>query len=238
MSVRESNGTSAHGLWGEAECSTLVDVLLANEKLSPERIPYRFLGHDLEETASLSYRQLFDGAQAVAHSLRHLEAQSRVILLFPTGSDFIIALYGVFLAGHVAVPVFPPNVNLTRDLERISRVCNDCDAAAVLTSATISLIIKSLGWLPGTPKAYSQVISVDAIIRDGIQERIVPSIDASSIALLQYSSGSTGHPKGVILSHGNLMSHMKIIYEGLVKASVKQSRILPRITKCSDILTC
>lgn len=203
--------------------ATVVDVLLRVHARSPEAVPYRFLDDELRETAHCSYRDVVLRACAVGASLRArgVREGDRVLLLFPTCPEFVFALYGCFLARFVAVPVFPPVKSLAGDLQRIRRVAHDCDARAVLTLGSLARVVGAVGYVPGmSAPALRTVVAVDqlpsAVREDADSTRPL----GSDVAMLQYSSGSTGDPKGVVISHASLLHHLRsVIFPVLVSAS-------------------
>jgi acyl-CoA synthetase (AMP-forming)/AMP-acid ligase II/acyl carrier protein len=132
----------------------------------------------------------------------------RVLLLYPSGLAYIAAFLGCLYAGAVAVPAYPPRPN--RSLERIQAIIQDAQAKVALTDSTSmeklerrfaeSPALKSLYWL-----------STDGIQLDLAQQWQPPAIGPESLALLQYTSGSTALPKGVMISHDNLLHNSELI---------------------------
>ena len=167
---------------------------------------YVFLGERGEEVASLSYGQLHHQALAVAAELAdRCRLGDRALLLFPHCLDFVAAYFGCLYAQVVAVPVSPPRGTRVADATRA--VVADCEPAAVLTVAALRETIHA---------ALAQVcggapwIAVDRLppAPPGLAPRPCPP---DSLAFLQYTSGSTSDPKGVMVTHSNLVANQEMI---------------------------
>ena len=174
-----------------------------------DEIAYRFLVDGEDEEIQRTHAQLDSRARGIANELieRGMHGR-RALLLFPPGIDFVEALFGCFYAGVTAVPAFPPRRN--RNMDRIESIASDCDAAIALTTQdvqqrTAEVIsdrspLRSLDWL-----AADTVGSLEAGQFD------IPKVDKETLAVLQYTSGSTGAPKGVMLTHGNMLHNCSLI---------------------------
>ncbi len=185
---------------------TLAEVLAWHVERHPERPHVRFYA-DQGEGEVLSYRRLQDAAMAVAGGLQALgvEPGERVAIMLPTGPDYLAAFYGVVLAGAVPVPIYPPmRLALLEDhLRRQLSILSTCAATALITFAEALPFARLLKLqLP----ALKQLVSV-AELTDG--EFTPPAVNPGDTAFLQYTSGSTGNPKGVILSHANLLANIR-----------------------------
>jgi acyl-CoA synthetase (AMP-forming)/AMP-acid ligase II len=184
-----------------------VDVFLQHAAQRADRTAYRFLRDDGHED-SLTFGQLAQRVRAIAADLQAVtSAGDRAILLFPPGLDFVEAILACFLARVVAVPVSP--LRNVRDLPRLIGILQDAGARLVLTtSATQKALAHTLG---AAPAGDLTLLCTDKVAtsRAGAFDGQLP--DASSLAFLQYTSGSTGNPKGVMVTHANLIHNETVI---------------------------
>lgn len=191
---------------------TLVDLLQEVSLGNSPDIGYTFLIDGESETVTLSYRQLDIQARAIAVYLQSIcQPGDRALLLYQPSLEYITAFFGCLYAGVVAVPAYPPRPN--RSLARLQSIINDAQAQVVLTSKTV--------W-PTLTKQVSQTPELQQIkwiATDSINENLAdqwqrPAIDGESLAFLQYTSGSTAAPKGVMITHGNLLHNSQLIHQG------------------------
>lgn len=181
------------------------DVLTEHAVRIPDRTAYVFLNEDGEETVSISYGELHARALAVAAELsRRCAPGDRALLAFPQTLDFIIAFFGCLYAQVVAVPVNPPRRSRVQDATR--GIAEDCEPAAVLTSAAMLGKLRSALDFRSGPSHW---LAVDEQV-DGTGFE-PPACSAETLAFLQYTSGSTAAPKGVMVSHGNLTANEEMI---------------------------
>jgi len=187
---------------------TLVDVLLQHAIDRPDATAYVFLRDDGSEEA-LTFAQLTRRAQAIGAQLQELTCVGeRAILLYQPGLDFIEGILACFFARLVAVPVSP--LRNARELPRLVGIMQDCGARLVLSnSATRSVAGRTLGTapLPGGPTW----LCTDTVPTSRADAFDLQLTDASSLAFLQYTSGSTGNPKGVMVTHANLIHNEMVI---------------------------
>jgi 8-amino-7-oxononanoate synthase/acyl carrier protein len=193
----------------DAPANHLVDRLQHWANLRPNFDAFYFTDGETDDDLSMTYAQLDHAARAVAVELRK-DAQpgDRVILMYPPGLDFVIGYFGCLYAGCVAVPAFPPKRN--RKGMRIQNIAQDCGARIGLsTAATNAQMLKDEGTESETRQL--KLISTDQIDKTlAIQFRPV-EIAPDDLAMLQYTSGSTGQPKGVMLTHDNLIRNCEMI---------------------------
>ena len=172
---------------------------------------FRFLpAGDESDALSWSFKELDNRAQAAAALIRSREQSDRPVLLcIPPGLDFIGALFGCFYAGVPAVPVAPPGLaRLARTLPRIRRITADADAGLALST---SKIIKTLHSRPEREEFFPDIswAAVDTVVQSPGENRDAPSPRGDAVALIQYTSGSTGDPKGVAVTHANLSANLE-----------------------------
>ncbi|GAB4282675.1 MAG: fatty acyl-AMP ligase [Oscillatoriaceae cyanobacterium] len=192
------------------KATTIIDILRYRSGATPEAIAYNFLVDGETETVSFTYQQLEAAATGIAQTLSTVcQPGDRVLLLYPPGLDYIAAFFGCLMAGMVAVPAYPPRPN--RSLSRILVMAADCDAKVALTNQTVLAGVRRQ--LAATPELeHLQWLATDGLTgATGIWQP--PEIDGETLAFLQYTSGSTGAPKGVKIVHSNLMHNLEVIYK-------------------------
>lgn len=189
----------------------IVEVLGLRASLQPDDVAYSFLGEDDQLGASLTYGQLLEDASRVAtRVLMHASPGERAVLLFASSLEFIQAFLGCQIAGVIPVPVMPPRQVTAAEAGRVISIVGDADAAVVITTTKILAVAQ--GFLGAHP-ALSAVSWITADELDGLA--LTPTCsaeDAGPLALLQYTSGSTSRPRGVMVGHDNLMHNLGDIY--------------------------
>jgi acyl-CoA synthetase (AMP-forming)/AMP-acid ligase II/aryl carrier-like protein len=185
---------------------TLGDMLRQRSAAEPEKVGFVFLASGEEESSSLTWRQLDAAARAVAQRLRETcPAGERALLLYPAGLDFISAFLGCLYAGVVAIPApAPRSARHERALPRLRTIVDDARPAVVLSSAAIGAVVEEV---IGEVAAGLPCVHTDQL---GAGESFwtPPEASANELAFLQYTSGSTSAPKGVMVSHANLMHNL------------------------------
>ncbi len=164
-----------------------------------------------KEVSRLSYQELDAHARRIASSLQQQGAAGeRVLVLCPPGLDFVAGLFGCLYAGAIAVPVHPP----ARDhlVPRVASIIADAQPRFALSNVEMRGRIQATvdGLVKGRPLSWS----VTDTGGDGALW-VPPDIDAATVAMVQYTSGSTAAPKGVVLSHGNLVHNLETIHQVL-----------------------
>ncbi|HJT57575.1 MAG TPA: AMP-binding protein [Ktedonobacteraceae bacterium] len=184
---------------------TLLEISQWRASQQAEEQIYTFLAND-RESISLTYAELDRRARAVAAKLQSLQADDeRVLLLYPPGMEYIVAFFGCLYAGAVAVPAYPPHMN--RSISRLLAIIEDAQPKVILTDTRTIADIR---------QRFSATIDRDAMqwiaiesLEEGIEDMWQsPCVTENSLAFLQYSSGSTGAPKGVMLSHKNILHNV------------------------------
>ena len=193
---------------------TLVDLLHERARASGEKPAFIYLGADSanvdgEQHAPLTYGQLHQRAKAIAAELQSLiEPGERAVLLFPPGLDFIAAFFGCLYAGVIAVPAAIPSRNrLTTLVESIFQASKP--AVVLSTTAHIELAARTYAASSGLSKC--RWIAVDQICDTRQEAWRDPQVSGRQIAFLQYTSGSTSEPKGVMLSHHQLLYNASLV---------------------------
>ncbi|MFJ3307064.1 fatty acyl-AMP ligase [Streptomyces sp. NPDC086549] len=196
---------------------SLVDLVTTHASTRPDRTAYRYLvtGDDEGETEELTYERLATRSRAVAAWLQERGlAGSRAMLLYPPGLEFICGYLGCLSAGVAAVPGVPPQGRAQnhRALTRMKRLVADADAKVILGGreviAALDAMAEHLPELDGIARVATEDIpdELAAAWRE-------PELTADSVAFLQYTSGSTSAPRGVVVTHGNLLDNERVITE-------------------------
>ncbi|OYQ63610.1 AMP-dependent synthetase [Pseudanabaena sp. SR411] len=189
--------------------SDLVNCLQLRSQNQSNQNVFTFLVDGELDAVHLSYGELDLQARAIATKLQTLVLSgSRVLLCYPSGLEFISAFFGCLYAGAIAVPVAPPKRGQMQS--RLQAIVNDAQPTVVLTTSALLDNLKQ-AWqsLPELPSV--QWIASDRLSDDLAAQWQHPEIKLDSIAFLQYTSGSTGHPKGVMVSHRNLLHNSAYI---------------------------
>ncbi|MBZ4419894.1 non-ribosomal peptide synthetase [Myxococcus sp. RHSTA-1-4] len=195
------------------EDATFVEVCRARaEAQGGERI-FTFLDEEGEST--VTYAELDAGARAVAALLqRHLAPGERALLLYPPGREYVLGFLGCLYAGVVAVPAYPPDpMRLGRTLPRLQSLVADCGARVALTTSGIAEMVEPLTADAPDLRAL-RWLATDAVPASEAEAWRAPGLRGDAVAFLQYTSGSTGTPRGVVLRHRHLLHNSALIARG------------------------
>ena len=175
----------------------------------PDRPIYRFLRDD-GGTQALTFGELLRRVAGLAAVFQGHAAQGeRAILLYPPGLEFIEAFLACLAAGLVAVPAYPPRRN--RNGDRLRAILDDARPRLILTTARTVPLLEGDEAIAAGGALCLATDGIDARPSDSWQ---FPPIRSETIAFLQYTSGSTGTPRGVIVTHGNLSANERAIEAG------------------------
>jgi acyl-CoA synthetase (AMP-forming)/AMP-acid ligase II len=193
------------------QVTTLVDLLRWRAARHPDKTAAGFLNDESTESV-LTYRELDHQARTIASFLMELEAQGeRTLLVFPPGLEFITAFFGCLYAGVIAVPTYPPHpARLNRTLPRMQAIAHDSQPTIALTTSSIlSKIDELFAHSPDLEKM--RWFASDEFPPDLAEDWNPPLLSSEDLAFLQYTSGSTASPKGVMISHGNILHNSTLI---------------------------
>lgn len=191
--------------------SNLVELLQRWAVSRIEQVAFHWTdGEDLEH--HITYGEFDRRAKAIAAHLQQLGMEGqRVLLLYPPGLEFVTAFFGCLYAGATAVPAYPPRRN--RNMVRIQAISDDAEARCALTLS--DTIERTEGLLDETPNLQPLAwVSTDKLSDDLARQWKPVQISGEQLAMVQYTSGSTGAPKGVMLSHACLVNNCKLIMAG------------------------
>ena len=197
-------------LKNKIQANTLFEVLKQRASLQPEKVVYTFLADGETEEIKLTYSQLEQKARTIATYIQSLcPPQARVLLLYPPGLDFIEAFFGCLYAGAIAIPAYPPRPN--RSIDRIQSIIKSAEPTlALTTNSIISNLQKKADRTPEL-KTLRWLATDDLDLRYAQKWRQI-AVNEDNLAFLQYTSGSTAEPKGVKISHRNLIHNLRAIY--------------------------
>ena len=188
--------------------ATLIEALDWHVRQHPERLHIHLYG-EADVAEDISYATLAERSSAVGAQLaaQGLEPGQTVAIMLPTSADYFFSFFGILMAGGIPVPIYPP-VRLSQLEDHMQR------HAAILANAQVSMLITVPEAKPVALLLHAQVSSLHKVLtpadfaltrKFALRPRVVPD----DIAFLQYTSGSTGNPKGVMLTHANLLANIR-----------------------------
>jgi amino acid adenylation domain-containing protein len=188
---------------------TLVELLRWRAERQPNRVAYRFLDDGETAPSELTYQQLDHRARMIAAYLQSLaHGGERVLALYPPGLEYIAAFFGCLYAGVVAVPAYPPRHN--RRALRLRTLALDAQAGVALTTAKNQEAVESV-FGGAHDVSIHHVIDTTKLPEALASEWREPELNEETLAFLQYTSGSTGDPHGVVLTHANLLCNSEVL---------------------------
>ncbi len=198
-----------------SDARTLIEVLEWHAARHPDRLHLTVLQDEATVLGTLTYAELAARARAVARGLiaRDVTPGDRVALMLPTSIDYFIAFFGILYAGAVPVPIYPP-MRLSQIEDHLRRQIGILRNAGACLLITMPEGVRLAGLLRAQVESLNAVESVAHLVDASTPPVNLPQPgNSDSVALIQYTSGSTGDPKGVVLSHSNLLANIRAMGE-------------------------
>jgi acyl carrier protein len=193
---------------------TIVDALEWHAQTHAERV-HISLAHENGMQQDITYADLHSGAKRVAAGLmeRNIPPRATVAIMLPTGADYFYSFMGILLAGGIPVPIYPPAraSQIEDHMRRHAGILANAQARALITmpeAKALALLLRS------QVSSLAEVVT-PAEFTNVAPQSIRPSTRPEDIAFLQYTSGSTGNPKGVVLTHANLLANLNAMGQAL-----------------------
>src|SRR5271165_2515595 len=201
------------------EARTLMEALEWHAGRHPDRLHLTVLEDESTPLATFSYGALAEAARNAAQGLieRDIMPGDRVALMLPTGRDFFVAFFGILYAGAIPVPIYPPTrlSQLEEHLRRQAGILRNAGARLLITLPEGRRLAGLLRAQTEVLEGFESVASLETAAPTPLP-RVA---DPESAALIQYTSGSTGDPKGVVLSHANLLANIRAMGEVMEASS-------------------
>lgn len=200
-----SHGEKSHV--DPSKAKTLLDILTLYGEKSPDK-PHIYFQQEDGQQQIITYGQLYKTSLRVANGLRQrgLKEGETVAIMQPTHPDFFYSFFGTLYAGGIPVPIYPPfRAHMLEAYAKTeAHILNNAEVRFLLTFSQAENLSRILqAFVP----SLKEVTTIDALIRDDILTSPF-SAKSDSFAFIQYTSGSTNEPKGVLLTHYNLISNI------------------------------
>lgn len=189
--------------------ATLVDAFLHRVDLHPEHTAFALLGNESDHNARLTFAGIADRAKSIAVELRSCQQPGdRTLIVCHAGLDFVSGFMACLLAGTVPTVIHPPSMGrLPAFHSRARSVLGDAEPTAILTTSALS---EDVSGIPGGLGACPLLV-IDGPRLGHASDWRHPGVTPDDIAFLQYTSGSTGDPKGIAITHANLADNIQVI---------------------------
>ena len=215
--------------------NSVVDILLWRAKNQPHRMAYRYLIDGEYDEVILTYEDLDRRARSIGALLQSsAKAGDRALLLFPPGPDFIVAYFGCLYAKIIAIPAYPPHpARLERMLPIILGIIDNAKPVVALLTSSLFDGLKSQNAIKAEFGNMKMLVTDNDEIDDLTEKWQQPDIGGNDIAFLQYTSGSTTTPRGVMVSHSNLLHNLGFIEKHFGQSS--ESHLVIWLPHCHDM---
>lgn len=192
--------------------ATLIEALEWHVARHPERVHLTLLEDEHTVLGTMTYGQLAESARALARALvvQDVVPGDRIALMLPTSLEFFTAFFGILYAGATPVPIYPP-ARLSQLEDHMLRQAGILNNAEIKILITVPQALRLGALLRGQVRSLALVDSVAGLTARPQPCDLPPAAGASATAFIQYTSGSTGDPKGVILSHANLLANIRAL---------------------------
>ncbi len=187
--------------------TTLVDGMFVRNASLNEHVLYSFLSNT--ESLDVTYGMLHDcSLRAAGYLQQRFHKGDRLILALKPGFDFVVSFFGCMCAGMIPIPLYPPFSHSF--IRKINHVIDDAEPMGLITTRDVSDAGEKLGW---TCTRLEEIL-FESFTGEWAEHWTDPAVSPDDIAFIQYTSGSTNHPKGVMVSHGNIIHNEGLIREG------------------------
>jgi acyl-CoA synthetase (AMP-forming)/AMP-acid ligase II len=203
---------------------TLIDLLEYRATFNPNMIAISFFENGEIETDKITYLELYSKASILAEHLFTQSSLGKTVLIIQNSSiDYLVSFFAVIMSGRIPVPAYPPRNN--RNSQRMKMIIEDTKSDIILTTLNIKKTLDNVLADPGIQNSIKLLCVDEFYTQNAIQNYKIFRPDISDISFLQYTSGSTGNPKGVVINHKCLLANLTYIWEERL-SSVKKPKMV------------